>query len=175
MGGRARRADHGGMDDTSTTATATTAVPRRLTRVRHDRVIAGVAGGLGRYFRVDPVVFRIAFVALALFGGSGLALYVIAWLLVPEEGEEQSIAGRALAPTGGRSRFLRVFVGAVLAVAVLSLAGTWAWSRHLWAPRGVVVALVAAAVIGAVVASRRRDEDGRLPVGRLLAVVVAAL
>src|SRR6185503_20377969 len=61
--------------------------PRRFYRSRRNRLIAGVAGGLGRYFRVDPIFFRIGFVALAFFGGVGFILYGALWLLVPVEGE----------------------------------------------------------------------------------------
>lgn len=57
---------------------------RKLYRSREDRVIAGVGGGLGEYFDVDPIIFRIAFVLLAIFGGSGLLLYIIGWLIIPE-------------------------------------------------------------------------------------------
>ncbi len=58
----------------------------RLRRSRDDRKIAGVSGGLGRHFDLDPTIFRVAFVVLALFGGAGLLLYGICWLLVPEDG-----------------------------------------------------------------------------------------
>jgi phage shock protein C len=58
---------------------------RVLRRSRDDQVIAGVAGGLGRYLGVDPVVVRIAFVVLALFGGSGIVAYIVGWLVIPEE------------------------------------------------------------------------------------------
>src|SRR5688572_1417731 len=60
---------------------------RRLTRSQSDRVIAGVAGGIARYFNVDPVIVRIAAIALAFFGGAGILLYLAALLLVPNEGE----------------------------------------------------------------------------------------
>lgn len=66
----------------------------RLRRSKRDRVIAGVCGGLGSYFGVDPVWFRLAFVILALGGGAGVLLYVIAWLLIPEMGAEESGASR---------------------------------------------------------------------------------
>lgn len=56
-----------------------------LRRSRDDKVLAGVCGGLGKYLGVDPVWLRIAFVALALGGGSGLLLYFIAVLAIPEE------------------------------------------------------------------------------------------
>ena len=48
-------------------------------------VVAGVAGGIGRYLGVDPVVVRTAFVLLALFGGSGVLLYLVCWVVIPEE------------------------------------------------------------------------------------------
>jgi phage shock protein C len=47
-------------------------------------VIAGVCGGLGRYFNFDPVLFRIAFLVLLIPGGLGLLLYIIAWIAIPE-------------------------------------------------------------------------------------------
>jgi phage shock protein PspC (stress-responsive transcriptional regulator) len=65
---------------------------KRLQRSRRDRVLAGVAGGLGEYFDVDPVIFRIAFGVLVFVGGAGLLLYPAAWLLLPEEGHKRSIA-----------------------------------------------------------------------------------
>jgi phage shock protein C len=58
---------------------------RRVRRSRQDRVIGGVCGGLGRYLQVDPVLLRIAAVALALSGGLGVLAYVIAWVVIPEE------------------------------------------------------------------------------------------
>jgi phage shock protein PspC (stress-responsive transcriptional regulator) len=61
--------------------------PKRLTRSRSDRVVGGVCGGLGRYFNVDPIFFRIGAVALVFIGGAGLLLYLAALLLVPSEGE----------------------------------------------------------------------------------------
>src|SRR5512134_2954752 len=63
----------------------------RLHRSATDRKIAGVAGGLGRHLNIDPTVLRVLFVVLALFGGAGLVLYVVAWLIVPVEGTEQSV------------------------------------------------------------------------------------
>ena len=59
--------------------------PRRLLRSRDDRVIAGVSGGLGRYFDVDPVIIRIAFAVTVLFGGLGVVAYLAAVLFVPSD------------------------------------------------------------------------------------------
>ena len=60
-------------------------VPRRLTRSSSDKVLAGVAGGLGRYFDIDPIIFRIGFVVLTLAGGAGVLAYLAAWVLVPDD------------------------------------------------------------------------------------------
>ncbi|NLA58527.1 MAG: PspC domain-containing protein [Firmicutes bacterium] len=66
----------------------------KLYRSRTNRVLGGVAGGLGDYFRVDPVVVRLIFVLLALAEGNAVLLYLIAWLIIPEEPgepEEQEV------------------------------------------------------------------------------------
>lgn len=57
---------------------------RRLRRSRTDRVVGGVCGGLGKYLGVDPVLIRIAVVAVVLFGGVGVLAYIIAWVVIPE-------------------------------------------------------------------------------------------
>ena len=69
---------------------------RRLTRPRDGRWLGGVAAGLGAYFDLNPAIYRIAFVALSLAGGTGILLYIAAWLVIPEEGEQDSIAAVAL-------------------------------------------------------------------------------
>jgi len=58
---------------------------KRLYRSRSDRKIAGVCGGLGSYFSLDPVIFRIVWVILILGAGVGLIAYLIAWLIIPQE------------------------------------------------------------------------------------------
>ena len=75
-----------------------------LRRSLDDRMLAGVAGGLARYFGVDAVIVRIAFVVLAVFGGTGIALYLAGLLLIPDEGSDQSIAGSLIESVQTRSR-----------------------------------------------------------------------
>lgn len=57
----------------------------RLYRSTTDKVIGGVCGGLGTYLNLDPVVVRILFVLLAVFGGSGVLVYIILWIVIPEQ------------------------------------------------------------------------------------------
>lgn len=58
---------------------------RKLYRSRTNRMIAGVAGGLGEYFGIDPTLVRLAFVLAALAGGPGLIAYIIMMIVIPEE------------------------------------------------------------------------------------------
>ncbi len=58
---------------------------KRLYRSRTDRKLGGVCGGLGAYFNIDPTLFRIIFLILFLGMGQGLVLYIILWLVIPEE------------------------------------------------------------------------------------------
>ena len=58
--------------------------PRKLYRSRNQRMLAGVCGGLAEYFNVDATLIRVLFLVLAVFGGSGLVIYVVMWLIVPD-------------------------------------------------------------------------------------------
>ena len=89
--------------------------PRRLLRSRSDRVIGGVCGGLGRYFNIDPILFRIAAVALTLIGDAGLLLYLAALVLMPSESSGAAVQE----PAEGRNRAL------VVAVVVVALLIAW--------------------------------------------------
>ena len=69
--------------------------PRRLLRAREGRLIGGVCAGLGRYFNVDPIIFRIGAIVLTLVGGAGILAYLAALLLIPaEDSAEEAPAGR---------------------------------------------------------------------------------
>ena len=101
-------------DDTTQQLPPESPGPRRLLRSRSDRMIGGVCGGLGRYFNVDPIIFRIGAVVLAFIGGAGLLAYLAALLLIPSE-DSPAAAG---APAG-RNRWL------VIAGVVVLLLVTW--------------------------------------------------
>ena len=66
---------------------------KRLYRVREGRVVAGVCAGLAAYFGIDPTLVRLAFALFTVFGGAGVLLYLVAWIVIPEEdGDGSSIA-----------------------------------------------------------------------------------
>ncbi len=55
----------------------------RLTRSTTEKMIAGVCGGLGEYFQVDPVIVRVIFVLVTLTSGMGLPVYIVLWIVMP--------------------------------------------------------------------------------------------
>lgn len=91
--------------------------PRRVLRSRSDRVVAGVAGGFGRYFGVDPVLIRLGLVLLTFAGGIGALVYLVAWLIVPEE------AVTAEDPAGTRSRTVPLWLMAIILSALVLSGG----------------------------------------------------
>ena len=71
-------------------SSSASAVRPRLTRSRTQRKIAGVAGGLAEQTGVDAVIWRVAFLALTVCGGSGILVYALLWLLMPAAAEPSS-------------------------------------------------------------------------------------
>ncbi len=129
------------------------APPRRLVRVDEGRWLGGVAAGLGRYFDVNPLIYRIAFAALALAGGTGLLLYLAAYLVIPGEHDDESIAVEAL--RGHREHpWLLVGVGLLAfgALFALSEARFWPGTGNIW--------LAALLVGGALVWWHVSNRDG---------------
>jgi phage shock protein PspC (stress-responsive transcriptional regulator) len=167
---QAPRAEQAPTAEQPTTAQAT-AEPRRLFRSRNERVIAGVCGGLARYLNVDPVIVRVAAVALVFAGGAGLLLYAAAFLLVPNEGE----GGEPPEPP----RRIFVIAGVVALVcaigALLPFHWGWGWG---WGDGWGLVPLGFLALAGVVVwrfATGERPQGNARAVLRAMAVGVALL
>jgi len=64
---------------------------KRLLRLRKGRMVAGVCTGLAAYFGVDVTLVRLAFGVFSVFYGLGVLVYLIAWAIMPEEDEDNSI------------------------------------------------------------------------------------
>src|SRR5262249_53734457 len=106
---------------------------KRLERTPDDKIVAGVAGGLGRYFDLSPTVFRLGIVVLTLLGGAGILVYLAAVLVIPQEGAEQSIAERVLAERRDRPWPLVGLGMVAVAIAVLlSRADVWPAAGAGW-------------------------------------------
>ncbi|HXF36265.1 MAG TPA: PspC domain-containing protein [Actinomycetota bacterium] len=127
-----------------------------LTRSRTDRVLAGVAGGIGERLGIDPVLIRLAFIVLALAGGAGVVAYLVCALLsVPPDPDRPPPPVR----TGAR-QVLEVGLVVAGTLLVLREAGLWLGDRLVWP--------AALAVLGSAVLWTRGDEAERGRRGRLL-------
>jgi len=60
-------------------------ISKKLYRTRADKMIAGVCGGLGRYFGIDSTWVRLLFVLFFFAGGAAFLIYLILWIIVPLE------------------------------------------------------------------------------------------
>lgn len=161
----------------------TTHIPetRLLQRSRSDRMVAGVAGGLARYFDIHPAVFRVGFVVLTLLGGAGILIYAVAALVMPDEGKRDSVATAAL--RNRRDRPWPLIGLGLLAVAVailLSRATLWfdadAWWLFLIAG-GLILWITRHPAEPSADAKQLAAEDSRRVrrLFRRLAIAVAAL
>jgi phage shock protein PspC (stress-responsive transcriptional regulator) len=141
---------------------------RRLERSASDRMLAGVCGGLGRYFDLNPTVFRVGFVVLTLLGGAGVLVYLAAALVMPGEGKERSLAEQVLAERKERPwPLIGLAIVGVALIVLLSRAALWPAAGAGW---------IFVLVVGLVILWVSRSGRWR---GRLLrlfvALVVAAL
>ena len=92
----------------------------RLTRSQHDRVLGGVCGGLARAWQIDVTLVRLAFILLALAGGTGLLLYFLLLILMPLEGSEVGTGEAASLSDSERQQRTTLVVGGALI-----LLGAW--------------------------------------------------
>jgi len=147
--------------------------PQSIKRLERssDRILAGVAGGLGRYFDLNPNFFRLGFVVLTLLGGAGILVYLAGLLVIPDEGKEQSIAAAAIAERRERPWPLVGFGLAGVALAVLLSRSTF------WPSAGIgwVLVLLAGLAILWSHDAKRGHRRVRLLVLWLVGLAVAAL
>lgn len=128
--------------------------PRRLRRSRNGRVAAGVSAGLGDYFALDPVLFRVLFATSAFFGGAGILAYLLAWGAIPDAGTEHAPIDSAVAALRRR----RVPLWAVAIVGALVL---WLVAFSWWAPGPFVPVLAFLALVVFFVLRRDLRTSGR--------------
>ena len=119
----------------------------RLRRSVSDRYIAGVAGGLGRHFDVDPTIVRVLLAVLTLFGGAGVLIYGVCWAFVPEDGKE-----RAAINIGSDARKILLLAAAGIA-ALLAVGDVFSGFNAGWP-----IAAVAVVIAVIMIARDRRTE-----------------
>jgi phage shock protein PspC (stress-responsive transcriptional regulator) len=125
--------------------------PRRLRRSREDRMIFGVSGGLGRYFGVDPVMFRIGFGVSIFFGGIGALAYALLALFVPTDGEADfpQRLGRRLHRLGilrALGVLVLVFLG-LCALGILASGSAFAVAVGWGVPMAIAIIVIGAVLV----------------------------
>ena len=138
--------------------------PRVLRRDLGHRVLGGVAAGIADYLGVEPLVVRVVFVALTLFGGSGVLLYLAGWLLIPD-GAGRGLAHDWLERRPSRRSVALVILGTALAVVALSdVFASRPWSLHWNHGVGFFLGLVGLAltVVLLVLSGANRTAASRL-------------
>jgi len=126
---------------------------RRLRRSGTERILGGVCGGLARSLGIDPLVVRVAVVALTVAGGTGALLYVLAWLLLPADGTDRSLAHAAVRDRGTNLGEVLAIASIVLGV-ILLVRGTGIWFND-----ALVWPLLLAGVGLAVIWRQAGDDD----------------
>jgi phage shock protein C len=113
------------------TSLSASAAPR-LRRSRDNRVIAGVAGALGEYLGIDPLLLRVAFVALVFAGGVGVLLYLVCWIVIPAEKAGETASSQ---PANGTLARTLVGIGLMVvgATLLLQVIVPWIDERVFWA------------------------------------------
>ncbi|MGI8810507.1 MAG: PspC domain-containing protein [Acidimicrobiales bacterium] len=133
--------------------TENTRMTRRISRSRTDRLVGGVCGGLARATGIDALVVRVAVVALTVAGGTGALLYVAAWLMLPEDGSDRSLA-QAAATDRGKDLGEVLAIGAIVLGVILLVRATGIWFSDAF-----VWPLLLAGVGLAVIWRQAGDED----------------
>ena len=151
-------------------ATAEGAAGRRtLCRSSTDKVVAGVAGGIGAYFGIDSVIVRIAFIVLTFLGGAGPFLYLIGWLALPKE-DSRSIVAKALggeSPHRFRSVMAVILIGLGLLITANLSSGLFGLLVDVWSIAPYLALLLIAAGVALVLwpgpAGRSKPTPARPP------------
>lgn len=118
---------------------------KKLYRSESDRILGGVAAGLGQYFGVDPNIVRLIFILATVFGGGGVIVYLILWLVFPAESEGKAQSSdtikknaeeiRKTAKDFGQNRHLGgiilIVIGAIFLLHNFGLFGFWQFNQ-LW-------------------------------------------
>jgi phage shock protein PspC (stress-responsive transcriptional regulator) len=150
---------------------------RRLLRSRDDRVLWGVAGGLGNHLGFNPTLVRLAFVVLTLFGGAGVLAYLVLAVALPEDDGSGNPLDESVWARLGKVALVCVLVAIGLGVAAfLAVASAWlAATGHGTLIAAVVIAVGVALIAAAFANLRRRVTPALLTLALVLGIPAGAI
>src|SRR3954468_7509548 len=149
---------------------------QQLHRSRTDKMLGGVSGGLAEYSGIDPLLWRIGFVALAFAGGSGVVVYLLLWLLMPSDtGAPRITRDRTpKPPPGPRSPVPGVTIaGLLIVVGILVLIDRFTpWDISATSFLGSALLVVGLGLVAAAFTGGRRARSGLISLGVVLSVAL---
>lgn len=139
---------------------------KRLYKSREDRVIAGVCGGVGEYFNIDPVLIRIIWVLLAILGGSGILAYLVGMIIIPDAPVNESDNPphtREEAAKSRRTTSQTVWGVVLIIIGFIVLMDQYHvfrfFSPDFWRISWGIIFPVFLIIIGAIILFRRREAE----------------
>ncbi len=147
---------------------------RTLTDVRrstHDKMVAGVAGGVAQHLDIDPVLVRVLFAVLTFVGGAGIVLYAACWLLLPTDVSDRSIVAEWFGLDQREEQVRVVGLSVAAVVAVLSVIGDGGWGPGwglgwlAWVAFWIAVPVAAIYYVVGVLPRRRREQRAATAAG----------
>lgn len=121
--------------------------PRRIYRSGQNKLIGGVCGGFAEYFNLDVTLMRVIWLLITIFGGVGLMLYLVCWIIIPLN-PAQVTTPQHRNSGGIIIGIALVVIGFILLMSWLTLQGCWMpLGMHMWALPGSVMILGIAIVL----------------------------
>ena len=140
-------------------------------------MLGGVCGGLAEYSGIDPLLWRVGFVALTFAGGSGILVYLVLWLLMPSDSGESAVrlgrrGPRVRREPGPRSAVPRVTIAALFivvgALALLTRVAGWDVAPRIFP--GTALLVVGLGLVAAAFSRGRRARGGLIALGLILSI-----
>lgn len=131
---------------------------RKLYRSRESSVVAGICGGLGEYFNIDPVIIRIIFLVSAIWG-AGILLYIIAWVIVPLRPTEES---QEIVEGLDVNKNMKYLPGLLLILVGTSfiLGKVWHWISFYYFFSFLIIAIGAILIYRAIAPKKEHRDEG---------------
>ncbi|MBD3382002.1 MAG: PspC domain-containing protein [candidate division Zixibacteria bacterium] len=139
---------------------------KKLYRSRDNSMLGGVCGGFGEYFDIDPTIIRLVFLLLVLAAGSGILVYIIAWIVVPLRPESESPGEIATDESGQpleRGDVNKYLPGLILIILgfVFLLSQIWNWFSFAYIWPIIIIAIGVFLIYRAMNSSAEDDSERR--------------
>jgi phage shock protein C len=139
---------------------------KKLYRSRDNSMLGGVCGGFGEYFDIDPTIIRLVFLLLVLAAGSGILVYIIAWIVVPLRPESENLGEIATDESGQpleRGDVNKYLPGLILIILgfVFLLSQIWNWFSFAYIWPIIIIAIGVFLIYRAMNSSAEDDSERR--------------